>query len=85
MAAFADTTTASWWMVATTTTVSMGKRGEYRSPLPVSNESVQEFRVQSSGYGSESGRAGGAVVNVVTKSGTNTGTAAPFIICATVP
>jgi len=28
--------------------------------------------VQSSGYGSESGRAGGAVVNVVTKSGTNT-------------
>jgi len=37
-----------------------------------SNESVQEFRVQSSGYGSESGRAGGAVVNVVTKSGTNT-------------
>ena len=35
------------------------------------NEVVQEFRVQSSGYGAESGRAGGAVVNVVTKSGTN--------------
>jgi len=32
---------------------------------------VQEFRVSSSGYGAESGRAGGAVVNVVTKSGTN--------------
>ena len=27
--------------------------------------------MSSSGYGSESGRAGGAVVNVVTKSGTN--------------
>ena len=46
--------------------------GRYRSPYQFSNESVQEFRVQSSGYGSESGRAGGAVVNVVTKSGTNT-------------
>ena len=27
--------------------------------------------MQSSGYGTESGRAGGAVVNIVTKSGTN--------------
>jgi hypothetical protein len=45
--------------------------GRYRSPYQFSNEAVEEFRVQSSGYGSESGRAGGAVVNVVTKSGTN--------------
>jgi hypothetical protein len=45
--------------------------GRYRSPYQFSNEVVQEFRVSSSGYGSESGRAGGAVVNVVTKSGTN--------------
>jgi hypothetical protein len=45
--------------------------GRYRSPYQFSNESVQEFHVQSSGYGAESGRAGGAVVNVVTKSGTN--------------
>jgi hypothetical protein len=45
--------------------------GRYRAPYQSSNEVVQEFRVQSSGYGSESGRAGGAVVNVVTKSGTN--------------
>ncbi len=45
--------------------------GRYRSPYQFSNEVVQEFRVQSSGYGAESGRAGGAVVNVVTKSGTN--------------
>jgi hypothetical protein len=46
--------------------------GRYRAPYQFSNEVVQEFRVQSSGYGAESGRAGGAVVNVVTKSGTNT-------------
>jgi hypothetical protein len=45
--------------------------GRYRAPYQFSNEMVQEFRVQSSGYGAESGRAGGAVVNVVTKSGTN--------------
>jgi hypothetical protein len=45
--------------------------GRYRAPHQFSDEVVQEFRVQSSGYGAESGRAGGAVVNVVTKSGTN--------------
>ena len=36
-----------------------------------SNEAVQEFGVHSNGYGAESGRAGGAIVNVVTKPGTN--------------
>jgi hypothetical protein len=41
--------------------------GRYRAPYQFSDEVVQEFRVQSSGYGAESGRAGGAVVNVVTK------------------
>jgi hypothetical protein len=46
--------------------------GRYHAPYQFSDEVVQEFRVQSSGYGAESGRAGGAVVNVVTKSGTNT-------------
>lgn len=45
--------------------------GRYRAPYQFSDEVVQEFRVQSSGYGAESGRAGGAVVNIVTKSGTN--------------
>jgi hypothetical protein len=30
---------------------------------------VSEFRVSSNSYGAESGRAGGAVVNVITKSG----------------
>jgi hypothetical protein len=33
--------------------------GRYRAPYQFSNEVVQEFRVSSSGYGAESGRAGG--------------------------
>jgi len=32
---------------------------------------VQEFRVSSNSYGAELGRAGGAVVSVITKSGSN--------------
>ena len=46
-------------------------RGRYRSPYQFSNEVVSEFRVSSNSYGAESGRAGGAVVNVITKSGSN--------------
>lgn len=46
-------------------------RGLYRAPYQFSNEVVQEFRVSSNSYGAELGRAGGAVVNVVTKSGSN--------------
>ncbi len=46
-------------------------RGRYRAPYQFSNEVVQEFRVSSNTYGAELGRAGGAVVNVVTKSGAN--------------
>jgi Carboxypeptidase regulatory-like domain/TonB dependent receptor len=46
-------------------------RGRYRAPYQFSNEVVQEFRVSSNAYGPELGRAGGGVVNVVTKSGTN--------------
>ncbi|HEY1270870.1 MAG TPA: TonB-dependent receptor, partial [Terriglobales bacterium] len=46
-------------------------RGRYRAPYQFSNEVVQEFRVSSNSYGSELGRAGGAVVNIVTKSGSN--------------
>src|SRR5581483_289695 len=43
----------------------------YRAPYQFSNEVVQEFRVSTNSYGAELGRAGGAVVNVVTKSGSN--------------
>ena len=46
-------------------------RGLYRAPYQFSNEVVQEFRVSSNSSGAELGRAGGAVVNVITKSGTN--------------
>src|SRR5579871_554837 len=46
-------------------------RGRYRAPYQFSTEVVQEFRVSSNAYGAEQGRAGGAVINVVTKSGSN--------------
>ena len=46
-------------------------RGRYRAPYQFSNEVVQEFRVSSNAYGAELGRSGGAVINVVTKSGNN--------------
>ena len=45
--------------------------GLYRAPYQFSNEVVSEFRVASNSYGAEHGRAGGAVINVVTKSGGN--------------
>lgn len=46
-------------------------RGRYRAPYQFSNETIQEFRVSSNTYGAELGRSGGAVINVVTKSGSN--------------
>ncbi len=46
-------------------------RGRDRAPYEISTEVVQEFRVSSNSYGAEQGRSGGAVVNVVTKSGSN--------------
>lgn len=46
-------------------------RGRYRAPYQFSNEVVQEFRVSQGSVSAEQGRAGGAVVNVVTKSGSN--------------
>ena len=46
-------------------------RGRYRAPYQFSNEVVQEFRVSSNTYSPELGRAGTAVINVVTKSGSN--------------
>jgi hypothetical protein len=42
-----------------------------RPPYQFSEESVQEFQVNQNGFSSEFGRSGGAVINVVTKSGTN--------------
>ncbi len=46
-------------------------RGRYRAPYQFSTEVVQEFRVSTNSAGAEQGRSGGAVINVVTKSGSN--------------
>ncbi|MGH9928897.1 MAG: TonB-dependent receptor [Pyrinomonadaceae bacterium] len=46
-------------------------RGGVRPPYQFSEESVQEFQVNQNGFSAEFGRAGGAVINVLTKSGTN--------------
>ncbi|HZQ91406.1 MAG TPA: TonB-dependent receptor [Terriglobales bacterium] len=48
-----------------------GRTGSGRAPYQFSQDAVQEFQVNSNGYSAELGRAGGAVINVITKSGTN--------------
>src|SRR5436190_5576340 len=48
-----------------------GRTGSGRAPYQFSQDAVKEFQVNSNSFSAEYGRAGGAVVNVVTKSGTN--------------
>jgi len=50
---------------------SIGRTGSGRAPYQFSQDAVQEFQVNSNAYSAELGHAGGAVINVVTKSGTN--------------
>jgi len=48
-----------------------GRAGTGRSPYSFSQDAVQEYQVSTNGYAAEIGRAGGGVLNVITKSGTN--------------
>jgi outer membrane receptor protein involved in Fe transport len=50
----------------------IGRTGSGRAPYQFSASAVKEFQVNSNAYSAEYGRAGGAVINVVTRSGTNT-------------
>ncbi len=42
-----------------------------RQPYPISQDAVREFQVNSNAYSAEFGRAGGGVINTLTRSGTN--------------
>src|SRR5690348_13768729 len=50
---------------------STGRAGTGRNPYSFSQDAVQEFQVNTNDYAAEIGRAGGGVINVITKSGTN--------------
>jgi outer membrane receptor protein involved in Fe transport len=50
---------------------STGRAGTGRSPYSFSEDAVQEFQVNTNNYAAEIGRAGGGVINTITKSGTN--------------
>jgi hypothetical protein len=57
-----------------------GRTGSGRAPYQFSQDAVAEFQVNSNSYSAELGHAGGAVINVITKSGSNSfhGTAFEF-------
>lgn len=50
---------------------SSGRIGSGRAPSQFSIDTVKEFQVNQNGFSAEYGRAAGAVINAITKSGTN--------------
>lgn len=50
---------------------SAGRTGTGRNPYSFSQDAIQELQVNTNNYAAEIGRAGGGVINVLTKSGTN--------------
>ena len=50
---------------------SVGRAGTGRNPYSFSEDAIQELQVNTNNYAAEIGRAGGGVINVITKSGTN--------------
>ncbi len=50
---------------------SIGRTGSGRAPYQFSQSAVKEFQVNTNGFAAEFGRAGGGLINVITKSGTN--------------
>ncbi|HTR34514.1 MAG TPA: TonB-dependent receptor [Bryobacteraceae bacterium] len=50
---------------------STGRAGTGRNPYSFSQDAIQEFQVNTNTFAAEIGRAGGGVLNVITKSGTN--------------
>ncbi|HEX8637326.1 MAG TPA: TonB-dependent receptor, partial [Pyrinomonadaceae bacterium] len=57
---------------------SSGRIGSGRAPSQFSIDTVKEFQVNQNGFSAEFGRAAGAVINVITKSGTNRFTGSAF-------
>jgi outer membrane receptor protein involved in Fe transport len=57
---------------------STGRIGSGRAASQFSIDTVKEFQVNQNGFSAEYGRAAGAVINVVTKSGTNNFTGSAF-------
>lgn len=57
---------------------STGRIGSGRAASQFSIDTVKEFQVNQNGFSAEYGRAAGAVINVVTKSGTNRFTGSAF-------
>ena len=56
----------------------VGRTGSGRAPYQFSAAAVKEFQVNSNAYSAEYGRACGAVINVVTRSGSNTPSGSVF-------